>query len=287
MLKAKAGQYLNLKKLKLDTWADRVKIGRRADILTIFALSALIGKHTLIHLHNGNLCTTINTVSSDHDKLLNKCEIHLAYVGNGLFCELKPHLSGTTIVSGTTTRDVNLTGTTISADSGTTTRNVKFSGDNTDTSSTAYGIGETVPFDVLDSSGVKPPSLLDIPEVLYTTSTISHEAVIGSITSDTETIRALIASNDGKLRLTDAPCTTKLTKTIYLPPPPVPCEHQHEHITRSQVNIKDIWINLKRISQTDLELWSEPKSLTYYKNPLTAMQRSHHRNFHKTILRCR
>ena len=27
MLKAKAGQYLNLKKLKLDTWADGVKMG--------------------------------------------------------------------------------------------------------------------------------------------------------------------------------------------------------------------------------------------------------------------
>ena len=60
------------------------------DILTIFALSALIGKHTLIHLWNGNLWTTMNTVSNDHDELLSKCEIHLAYVGNGLFCELKP-----------------------------------------------------------------------------------------------------------------------------------------------------------------------------------------------------
>ena len=94
---------MNLKKLKLDTWADGVKIGQRADILTIFTLSALIGKHTLINLQNGNLWTTINTVSSDHDELLSKYEIHLAYVGNGLFCELKPQLSGTTTVSGTTT----------------------------------------------------------------------------------------------------------------------------------------------------------------------------------------
>ena len=129
----------------MDTWADGVKIGRRADILTIFALSALIGKHTLIHLWNGNLWTTINTVSSDHDELLGKCEIHLAYIGNGLFCELKLRLSGTTIFSGTTTRDVNLTGTTISADIGTTTQNVKLSGDNTDTRSTAYSVGEQCP----------------------------------------------------------------------------------------------------------------------------------------------
>ena len=50
ILKTKAGQYLKLKKLKLDTWADGIKLGRRADILSVFALSALISKHTLIHL---------------------------------------------------------------------------------------------------------------------------------------------------------------------------------------------------------------------------------------------
>ena len=106
----------------MDTWAEGVKIGWRADILSIFTLSALIGKHTLVHLRNGNLWTTINTVSSDHDELLRKCEVHWAYVGNGLFCELKHRLLGTTAVSGTTTQDVNiLGGNTTSADSGTTT----------------------------------------------------------------------------------------------------------------------------------------------------------------------
>ena len=41
-LQAKAGRYLKLKKLKLDTWADGVKLGRRAGILSVFTLSALI-----------------------------------------------------------------------------------------------------------------------------------------------------------------------------------------------------------------------------------------------------
>ena len=172
----------------------------------------------MIPLRNGNLWTTINTVNSNHDELLSKCEIHLAYIGNGQFCELKPCLSGTTIVRGTTMRDGNLTGTTTTVDSGTIKQNVAPSGDNTNTRSTVYGVGETVPFNVPDDSDVKPPILLDIPEVLYPTDTTSHEAVIGSITSDTKTIRAFIASNDGKLRLTDATDTTKITKTISLPP---------------------------------------------------------------------
>ena len=68
-LKDKAERYLNLIKLKLDTWAEGVKIGQRTDILSILTLSTLIGKHTLVHLQNGNLWTTINTVSSDHDEL--------------------------------------------------------------------------------------------------------------------------------------------------------------------------------------------------------------------------
>ena len=213
-------------------------------------------------------------MSSDHDELLSKCEIHLAYVGNGLFCELKPRLSGTTTVSGTTMQDVNLTGTTVSADSGTTTRDVKITGGNTDTSSTACGNEETVPYDVPDGSDVKPPSLLDIPEVPNITSTTPHVAVIGSITPDAKTLHVLLAANDGKLRPTDAPSTVISTKNVSLSPP-VTREHQPEHITQSQVIIKDIQINLKRISQTDLELWTKPKPTTYYKSPISiSTQRS-------------
>ena len=136
-----------------------------------------------------------------------------------------------------------------------------------------YGVGETVPFNVSDDSDVKPSILLDIPEVLYPTVTTSHEAVIGSITSDTKTICAFIASNEGKLRLTDAASTTKTTETISLPLP-VPREYHHEHITQSQVNNKEIQINLKTISQTDLDLWTKPKIVTNNKDSLTTTQRN-------------
>ena len=171
----------------MDTWAEGVKIGWRADILSIFTLSALSGKHTLVHLRNGNLWTTINTVSSDHNELLSKCEVHLAYVGNGLFCELKPRLSGTTAVSGTTNQDVNiLSGTTTSADSGTTTQDVNILSGSIrgTTSSIVCGIEETAPSDVLDSTDVKLPIIPDVPEASTGIPSTSQEAVIGSITSD-------------------------------------------------------------------------------------------------------
>ena len=89
-LQAKAGQYLKLKKLKLNTWAEGVKLGRRADILSVFALSVLISKHTLVHLRTGNIWTTMETSNCDHDDLLKNCDVHLAYLGNGLFSEIKP-----------------------------------------------------------------------------------------------------------------------------------------------------------------------------------------------------
>ena len=233
----------------------------------------MIGKHTLIHLQNGNLWTTINTVSSDHDELLSKCEVHLAYVGNGLFCELKPRLLGTTAVSGTTMQNVStLIGTTISADSGTTTSDVNIISGTTGTSSIVCGIEETVPSDVLDSSDEKLLTLPDVPEASNVTSSTSHVAIIGSITSDAKTLYALLAANDGKLRQTDTPSTVTLTKNISLPLPVIH-EHQHEHIT--QIIIKDIWINLKKISQMDIELWTKPKPTIYFKSPRSIpMQRS-------------
>ena len=88
-LQAKAGRYLKLKKLKLDTWAEGVKLGRRADILSVCALSTLISKHTLIHLRNGNIWTTMETSNMDHDDLMKDCNVHLAYLGNGLLSEVK------------------------------------------------------------------------------------------------------------------------------------------------------------------------------------------------------
>ena len=44
-------------------------------------------------------------------------------------------------------------------------------------------------------------------------------------------------------------------------------EHQNEHITQSQIIIKDIQINLKKISQTDIEFWTKPKPTIYFKSP--------------------
>ena len=52
-------------------------------------LCALTSCHAVVHLRNGYLWTTIDSPSSyDHDQLLSICDVHLAYIGNGLFVEL-------------------------------------------------------------------------------------------------------------------------------------------------------------------------------------------------------
>ena len=44
----------------------------------------------MVRLRNGNLWTTVNAPDSyDHDKLLSICDVHLVYVGNGQFAELR------------------------------------------------------------------------------------------------------------------------------------------------------------------------------------------------------
>ena len=87
---SKVGRYMELKKLSIEDWVLSVKLNRRGDILSSFILCALTSCHAIVHLRNGNLWTTVDTPESyDHDKLLSICDIHLAYIGNGQFVELK------------------------------------------------------------------------------------------------------------------------------------------------------------------------------------------------------
>ena len=74
-------------------------------------------------------------------------------------------------------------------------------------------------------------------------------------------LQVLLAANDGKSRQSGVSSTVTATKNIPLPPP-VTSEHQHEHATQSQISVKDIQINLKKISKTDIELWTKLKLTT-------------------------
>ena len=85
----KAKPYLDSKKLTLEDWLRCVKDGRCGDILCMFLLSLSTGVHTVVHLKNNKLWSTLKTIPATHSELLNICDQHLAYLGFGIFLRLE------------------------------------------------------------------------------------------------------------------------------------------------------------------------------------------------------
>ena len=86
----KAKNYLALKGLSIEIWSESVTDGQKADILALFGLNHLLEMHTIVHLRNGKTWTTLAKQGKTQHEDLNHCDMHLAYVGRGLFMELVP-----------------------------------------------------------------------------------------------------------------------------------------------------------------------------------------------------
>ena len=54
----------------------------------MYALSALLEIHTIVHLKDGGIWTMMENLLDHHDELLSPCELQLSYMGHGLFVEL-------------------------------------------------------------------------------------------------------------------------------------------------------------------------------------------------------
>ena len=86
----KAKNYLASKGLSIESWSKSVTDGRKADVLALFGLNLLLEMHTIVHLGNGKTWTMLTKQGKMHQDDLNHCDMHLAYVGRGLFVELVP-----------------------------------------------------------------------------------------------------------------------------------------------------------------------------------------------------
>ena len=94
-----AGHYcLDPKGLTLDIWVDGIEDRWKGDFLTLYGLNLMLNIHTLVHIKNNRLWTTIKNPSPNHDNLLKMCNFHLAYVGRGLFVELTERKRPLTVV---------------------------------------------------------------------------------------------------------------------------------------------------------------------------------------------
>ena len=67
---------------------ESIKEGRCPDFFVLLALNALLETHAFVHISNGKTWTTLNDPPENHDRILERCEYHLVYLGRGNFVEL-------------------------------------------------------------------------------------------------------------------------------------------------------------------------------------------------------
>ena len=66
-----AGHYCLVPKgLTLDIWADSIEDGQKGDFLTLYGLNLMLDTHTIVHLHNNRLWTTVKNRALNHDEIL-------------------------------------------------------------------------------------------------------------------------------------------------------------------------------------------------------------------------
>ena len=88
LLEPRVRAYLDSKKLTLGQWLDAVKNNRRGDILCVYFLSLVMGRHTIVHLKGGINWCTLKVVPLLHKELIERCDIHLIYLGFRIFLRL-------------------------------------------------------------------------------------------------------------------------------------------------------------------------------------------------------
>ena len=100
-LEVRARRYLASKGLAFDNWMTSITDGMKGDILVLYILCMLFDKHAIVHLRHGLVWSTLEDLSQDHYADLKKCELHLCYVGRGLFVELMERKTPLEIVKDT------------------------------------------------------------------------------------------------------------------------------------------------------------------------------------------
>lgn len=74
----------------LTKWLKDLKNRNKGDVLALYVLSVITGIHCLVHLCDNQYWTSLKEVPGTHLEFMQRCNIHLAYFGNGIFIELKP-----------------------------------------------------------------------------------------------------------------------------------------------------------------------------------------------------
>ena len=143
----------------------------------------------------------------------------------------------------------NIGTTTVTANKGTTIR----TGDTGTTSSTDDTPAGTTTNVVNIDPDIEPigTTTLVSTKVSDDPSVDTKEMVIGSIVSDANTLQLLVLGN-ARLKAADAACSE--TRRGMHSPPPIDQNQHHVHATHSNIVVKDVQINLRRITDLDIDL---------------------------------
>ena len=86
-----ARDYLKEKNIKLNAWIVGIKNGDCADILALFLLNVVTGVHSFVHTKHG-IWSTLHDNIANHQEYIQRCNLHLCYLGNGIYVELVPRM---------------------------------------------------------------------------------------------------------------------------------------------------------------------------------------------------
>ena len=81
-----ANDYLVSKGLTLQTWLTSLKEGRCADILRLLLLCLATQMHCFMHIKDG-YWTTLCDPPQTHMEMIQRCNVHLSYLGRGIFVD--------------------------------------------------------------------------------------------------------------------------------------------------------------------------------------------------------
>ena len=87
-LETLASNYFDTSDLTLAKWCKGIKNGDRADELVLFMLCVLTETHCFVHLKQG-YWTSLKDIPVTHLEFVQHCNVHLSYLGNGIFVEHK------------------------------------------------------------------------------------------------------------------------------------------------------------------------------------------------------
>ena len=81
-------KYFDSKSLMLDTWMDGIIEGHTGDTLVLHGLCLLVESHAGVYLKDNKIWTRLKAPPNDHDTAMDQCNIHLTYLGWGMFATL-------------------------------------------------------------------------------------------------------------------------------------------------------------------------------------------------------